>query len=453
LLLKFNKMIKQKILIIDDEENLRNLLSRLMELEGFVVLQAPTSARGMELFKAHPEIQVVVTDVRLPDDNGIQILKKVKGSRPEVEVVVITAFGNIHDGVECMKQGAFDYLTKDDQNDQMVVTIQRAAEKAGMATRIDELEKKLSYKYNFDNITGYSKRIKEAVSLAKKVALTDTSVLLEGETGTGKELFAQSIHYGSSRKKKAFVPLNCSAVPKDLLESELFGFNRGAFTGALNSKMGLIETAQGGTLFLDEIGEMDMGLQSKLLRVIETHTFLRLGDPNEARINFRLIAATNKNLRQEVERGNFREDLFHRLSVFNINIPALRERLDDIEPLANQFLTQFAQSFRKSALIFDPGVIQLFKKYNWKGNVRELRNTIERAVIIAEGNRITEDLLPLEIRSQLKGTGSFSLAENERVLILQALHTTNNNKTEAAKLLNISLATLYRKLEDYKLNS
>jgi DNA-binding NtrC family response regulator len=442
-------MEKPKMLIIDDEENLRKILSRLLELEGFQVLQAQTSAKGMDLFRNNPDISVVVTDVRLPDDSGIQVLKKVKNLRAEVEVVVITAFGKIQDGVECMKNGAFDYLTKDDQNDQMVVTIQRAAEKAAMVNRINELENKLTTRYRFENISGTSSKIREAVEMARKVAQTDTSVLLEGETGTGKELFAQAIHYGGPRRKKSFIAVNCSAMPRDLLESELFGYSKGAFTGASADKSGLFEAAHGGTLFLDEIGEMDMMLQAKLLRAIETQTFIRVGDTRETQVNVRFIAATNKNLRAEVEEGNFREDLFHRLSVFTIQIPPLRDRPEDIEILAPEFLRQFALNFRKPMRNFSPEVMSILRKYPWKGNVRELRNTIERAVILANGDLITNDLLPMEIRFNEHENFPHSLAEQERLHILKILHLTNNNKPETAKLLGIGLATLYRTLEEY----
>ncbi|MFN8206010.1 MAG: sigma-54 dependent transcriptional regulator [Bacteroidales bacterium] len=442
-------MERTKMLIIDDEENLRKILSRLLELEGFQVLQAQTSAKGMELFRSNPDILVVVTDVRLPDDSGIQVLKKVKSLQPEVEVVVITAFGKIQDGVECMKNGAFDYLTKDDQNDQMVVTIQRAAEKAAMVNRINELESRLTVKYRFENISGTSCKIKDALEMAKKVAQTDTSVLLEGETGTGKELFAQAIHYGGARRKKSFVAVNCSAMPRDLLESELFGYSKGAFTGALGDKTGLFEASHGGTLFLDEIGEMDMLLQAKLLRAIETQTFLRIGDTRETQVNVRIIAATNKNLRTEVEEGNFREDLFHRLSVFTIRIPPLRDRQEDIEILAQEFLKMFATNFGKSIRSISPEVLATLREYPWKGNIRELRNTIERAVILANDNLITVDLLPMEIRFNEQEAFSHSLAEQERLHILKILHLTNNNKPEAAKMLGIGLATLYRKLEEY----
>lgn len=445
-----NAMEKPRILIIDDEENLRKILARLLELEGFMVIQAQTATKGLDLFRSDPQINVVVTDVRLPDQSGIQVLKTIREIRPDTEVVVITAFGKIQDGVECMKEGAFDYLTKDDQNDQMVVTIQRAAEKAAMANHIDALEKKLTEKYNFSSITGKSAAITQAIDLASRVAITDTSVLLEGETGTGKELFAQAIHYASTRKKKPFIALNCSAVPKDLLESELFGYSRGAFTGALTEKKGLFEAAHGGTLLLDEIGEMDIGLQSKLLRALESHSFLRLGDTSETQVNVRIIAATNKNLREEAARGNFREDLFHRLSVFTIKIPPLRERPEDIEPLANEFLGQYARSFRKPLYQFSPDCLDLLRKYPWNGNVRELRNTIERAVILANGDPVTADLLPLEIRFGEVEQREYSLAQVEKIHILKVMEMTHQNKVEAARLLNIGLATLYRKLDEYK---
>jgi len=444
-------MKKGKILIIDDEERLRGLLARLLELEDFTVYQASSASRGYEILKANDTIQVVVTDVRLPDESGLEVLKKVHTLYPETEVVVITAFGTIHDGVEAIKRGAFDYLTKDDQNDQMVVTVVRAAEKAAMKERIHDLERTLALRHGFETIIGKSDTLQQCIRLAQKVASTDTTILIQGETGTGKELFAQAIHYTGSRKDKTFITLNCSNFPGELLESELFGYRKGAFTGAVNDKKGLMEAAREGTVFLDEIGDIGLPLQAKLLRVLESHSFMKLGDTRETQIDVRVIAASNRNLREASENGQFRPDLFHRLSVFTIELPPLRERKGDIEILCTYFLNQFATMFKKSILGCDKECIELLNRYPWKGNVRELRNILERAAILCDNGWITASLLPPEFRysSEAAKKQGFGLDEIEKAHILKVLEITGHNKAEAARLLNIGLATLYRKLEEY----
>lgn len=437
------------VLVIDDEQRFRELLSRIIGLEGFQVFQAADIRNGLKIMEQEP-ISVVVTDVRLPDGDGLHLLERLKKEYPLVEVIVITAFGTIQDGVNAMKQGAYDYITKGDEDDHIHVVVDRAAEKARMNAKLHNLEQRVESKYSFDNIIGTSEVIKESITMAQKVAPSDMSVLLQGETGTGKELFAQSIHQASPRKNGPFVALNCSAFPKDMLESELFGFKKGAFTGATESKKGLIEEADGGTLFLDEIGEMDVGLQAKLLRFLENKTFTKLGDTKQQSVELRIIAATNRQLKQEAENGHFRDDLYYRLAGFTIKIPPLRDRRSDIPQLANFFLKQLNKRPRG----IHEEALELLKAYNWRGNIRELKNIIERAAILAEGDIITPDLLPPELCGKATSaqiSTDSSLKEVERAHIQRVLNAVNGNKTKAAEILEIGTSTLYRKIEEYSL--
>lgn len=440
---------KGHILIIDDEEKLRSLLSRIIELEEFKVFQASTAKRGLELLELEKSIDLVITDVKLPDDNGIDLLSKIKLKYPFCEVIVMTAFGTIHDGVKAMKLGAFDYFTKGDDNEQIIPACNRAIEKVKLHKRIYELENKLETKFSFDIILGKSKSITDTIKMAQKVAPTDSTVLLEGETGVGKELFAQAIHNASSRKTKAFVAVNCSAFPKDLLESELFGHKKGAFTGATNDKKGLFEEANEGTLFLDEMGEMNLDLQAKLLRVLETQTFIKVGDSKPTKVNVRIIVATNRNLKKESEQEHFRSDLYYRLSTFKINIPALRSRKEDIEEIANYFLSVYSGKIKKRITSMDKAFLAKLKSYEWRGNIRELKNIIERAIILSETETLTADLLPSEITTNDFTTSDTSLESVEKIHIQKILLLSKGNKTKAAEMLGIGLTTLYRKMEEY----
>ena len=323
--LKTYRIDMSKILIIDDEVQIRTLLTRMMELEGYDVCQAGDCRAALkQLELQNPD--VVLCDVFLPDGNGVDLVLAIKKAAPNVEVILLTAHGNIPDGVQAIKNGAFDYITKGDDNNKIIPLISRAVEKARMNVRLEKLEKKVGQTYSFDSILGESKVLKDAVSLAQKVSGTDVPVLLTGETGTGKEVFAQAIHYSSKRARQNFVAVNCSSFSKELLESEMFGHKAGSFTGALKDKKGLFEEANNGTIFLDEIGEMAFELQAKLLRILETGEYIKIGDTKPTRVNVRIIAATNRNLSQEIVAGRFREDLFYRLSVFQIHLPPLRER-------------------------------------------------------------------------------------------------------------------------------
>ena len=443
--------MKGTVLIIDDEEKLRGLLSRIISLEGFTVLEAGDAQCGLKLLdKEKEEISVVISDVKLPDSNGVELTHIIKEKYPFIEVIVLTAFATISDGVKAIKNGAFDYLTKGDDNEKIIPLLYKAVEKAQLQIRIVQLEKKVADKYSIDNILGTSAAIQEAKELAGKVAQTDTTVLLLGETGTGKEVFAQAIHEASQRRTKPFVAVNCSALGKEILESELFGHKIGAFTGAVRDKRGLLDEANGGTIFLDEIGEMNIDLQAKLLRVLETGEFFKVGDSKPTKVNVRIIAATNRDLQRESEQGQFRLDLYYRLSVFQIRLPSLNERTEDIEILTRYFTSIFAAKMNKPVPLVSADFLTALKKHYWRGNTRELKNVIERAVILSGPNLLISSL-PFDFAAASTAPIIFDLAEVEKIQINKVMEYAKGNKTEAARLLNIALATLYRKLKEYHL--
>ena len=445
--------MEYKLLIIDDEKDIRELLAQTLELEDYQVYTAPDGKSGKKILEIH-EIHVVLTDIKLPDINGIALTEELKSISPATEVICLTAFGSIQDGVKAMKKGVFDYLVKGDDNAKIIPLVAKATEKARLQFRIQHLEEKVSKQYGFENIIGKSKVIREVIALSRKVASSDTTVLLTGATGTGKEVFAHAIHAESPRKNASFVALNCSAFGKDLLESEMFGHKAGAFTGASRDKKGLIEEAHRGTLFLDEIGELHPELQAKLLRVLESGTFIKVGETKETTVNVRIIAATNRNLENEIQQGNFREDLFYRISAFTIHLPGLDERKEDIPLLAEHFMQQFAVRMQKKIKGIHQDFLQALQAHSWKGNIRELRNVIERAVILCENEQLTNDLLPFNFQytsGQGVSAGTFKLHDVEKTHIQNVLHYTKGNKTKTAELLGIGLTTLYRKIQEYDL--
>ena len=444
------------ILIIDDEPIIRKLLARMMELEGYEVFQAADRVSGLKLLTAKTP-QLVLCDVFLPDGNGVEMVKEIKELQPETEVILLTAHGNIPDGVQAIKNGAFDYITKGDDNNKIIPIISRAMEKINSRPVQPSGSTVVPVRESaFDTVLGHSRGLQQVIQLARKVAVTDVPVLLTGETGTGKEVFSQAIHNGSARAKQPFVAINCSAFSKELLESEIFGHKAGAFTGALKDKKGLFEEANHGTIFLDEIGEMAYGLQAKLLRVLETGEYIKVGDTKPTKIDVRIVSATNRNLKEEIANSNFREDLYFRLSVFHLHLPPLRERREDIPELAAAFLKFFAAKMGKQVKGFAADCQAWMQSYAWPGNVRELRNVIERALITCD-DYITLDDMPLDFRSStLSGSATdgddFELAEAEHRHIQRVLQYTKGNKAEAARLLKIGLTTLYRKIEEYGIN-
>lgn len=445
-------MSKGHILIIDDEDQLRKLLSRLLALEGYTLHEAGNVRAALKILEKE-DIQVILSDVKLPDGNGVELVHQIRIKYPEIETIVLTAYGNIADGVQAIKNGAFDYITKGDDNNRILPLVSKAMDKARLQFRIRDLEKKIGGKYNFGSILGESPEIQAAIALAEKVAPSDMTVLLLGETGAGKEVFAQAIHQGSQRRQQPFVAVNCSAFGKEILESELFGHVAGAFTGAVKDKKGFFEEARGGTIFLDEIGEMAIELQAKMLRVLETQEFYKVGETRPSKTDVRIIAATNRQLEQEIATGHFRSDLYYRLSAFQISLPSLNERRKDIPLLAGWFLQQIAPKMNKRISGMTPAFLQALQQHSWKGNIRELRNVIERAAILTDTDILDTPVLPFDFQ---QGTGeeasSLKLADMEKVHIVRVLAHAKGNKTRAAELMGIGLTTLYNKIKEYNIS-
>ncbi|MDW9382624.1 sigma-54 dependent transcriptional regulator [Chryseobacterium sp. JV558] len=435
------------ILIIDDEIKLLKLLGIILSQENFNVKEASTARSAMTMLEQY-DFDVVLSDVRLPDAFGVELIKSIKSKYPQLEIILMTAFGNITDAVQAMKNGAYDYLVKGDDNEKIIPLVYKALDK--VKDNKSRVVQQVVIK-GFDQIIGKSPLILQAKKLAEKVALTDAAVLLTGETGTGKEVFASAIHEGSDRKKNSFVAINCSAFSKEILESELFGHKQGAFTGAIKDKKGLIEEANGGTLFLDEIGEMPIELQAKLLRVLETREFIKMGETKVSKSDFRLIAATNRDLEVEIKQGNFREDLYFRLNVFEINLPSLRNRKEDLKVLAKNFIDLFSHKLHLSSVQVSPDYYKALEVNDWKGNIRELRNAVERSLILMDNNILDAGSLPHYSEKVVPESDSLSMRTLEKIHIQKVLQYTKGNKAEAARLLEIGIATLYRKLEEYGL--
>ncbi len=441
---------KKSVLIIDDEPNIRMLLEKILSLEGFDVKSFENANDGIKSIEDN-FFHVALIDVILPDINGVQLTKIIKEKSPDTEIIVMTAFASVRDGIEAMKNGAYDYIEKGKDEDEIILKVKQAFDKASLKTKVNELQSKVDRKFSFSSITGKAKSISDAIELAKKVADTNTTVLLLGETGTGKELFAQAIHEAGRRKDKVFIAVNCSAIPKDLQESELFGYVKGAFTGAVKDKKGFFEAANGGTIFLDEIGDMSIETQSKLLRVLETSTFTKVGDTNNTNVDVRVISATNKDLKSEIEKGNFKNDLYYRLNTFTIDLPSLRERKDDIELLINIFIKKYNEKLKKNISKAGSEFIAKLKEYSFPGNIRELKNIIERAMILSDGSELKTKDLPEEIfeSNLLHENHSDSLKEIEKQHILKVYSENNCNKAITSTKLGIGTVTLYRKLKEY----
>jgi two-component system, NtrC family, response regulator len=443
------------ILVVEDEKKISALLKRIICLEGYTAFEATDLRSALKLIQKE-NIEVIVCDVKLPDGNGIEFTRNVKAKSGIIEIIILTAHANIPDSVQAMRNGAFDYIKKGDDNDKLIPLIGHALEKARLQKRVLQLEHQVTHNFSFENIIGKSPLFLQNIALAKKVAPTHTTVLLLGETGTGKELFARAIHFASKRSSQPFVALNCSAFTKSLLESEIFGHKMGAFTGATKDKKGLIEEANEGTLFLDEIGEMHLELQSKLLRVLEGSEFIKVGDTRLTKVNVRIIAATNRDLEKDVREGKFREDLFYRLNVFSIELTPLRDRKSDIPMLAEYFLHLFAKKANLPVESISRDFIECLERHDWRGNIRELKNVMERAVILATSPQLHVDNLPLDLQQpeykRQPFLSTFNLSAMEKMHIQRVLSHARGNKAEAAKLLSIGLTTLYRKIEEYNLS-
>jgi DNA-binding NtrC family response regulator len=434
-----------KILVVDDEPKMCVILKGMLEEKGHLVATAEDGRKGKELIGGQ-EFDVVITDLKMTPVDGLELLKAVKKTSPETEVVLMTAYASVQTAIEAMKRGAYDYIIKPFDLEEMGLLVEKILEKHHLILENRQLKEDLKPGDAREMILGDSPKMRQVMSMVEKVAQSDVTVLIRGESGTGKELVAEAIHQRSPRSKGPLVAVNCAALTETLLESELFGHEKGAFTGAIKTKLGRFELAQGGTVFLDEIGDVSPALQAKLLRVLQEKKFLRVGGTETIAVDVRLIAATNRDLEQAIAQGRFREDLYYRLSVFPIVVPPLRERPEDVLPLVSHFLEDHGRNLEE----IDKKALEQLKSYRWPGNVRELENVIERAVILAGGVRIGLSHLPFlapgETSADISGD-DLNLEELEKVSILKALEKAGGNKAEAARLLGITRRTLYSRME------
>ena len=455
----------ETILVVEDKESMAAMLKETLEAEGYKVIPARDAAKGIKYLK-DGKIDLVLTDLKLPDKNGIDVLKASKEENNLTPVIVMTAFGSVEAAVSAMKEGAFDFITKPFDTDHLIILIKRALETQRLVTENILLKEEVSSRFGLPGIIGKSRNIVDVAQIVQKVAATKTTVLILGESGTGKELFARAIHNLSSRKHYPFVPINCAAIPKALLESELFGHEKGSFTGADARKMGKFELADKGTIFLDEIGDMDLSIQAKLLRAIEEGEIERVGAITFMKLDVRIVAASNKDLEKAVEEKKFREDLFYRLNVFPVRVPPLRERKEDIPILVEYFINKYCNEMKTPVKSVSKEALDILMGYHWKGNVRELENTIERAVILCDGDVITPDHFvlskevvsgPVTAFSSTEGTlesvAKEALRTAETKRISSALHETRGNKSKAAEILQVSYKTLLTKIKEYGIES
>ena len=447
---------KKRILAIDDEPAMTEWLKILLEHAGYEVKTASMGTRGEELFKAwRPD--AVVTDLMLPDIDGIELVRKFRQLDPEAEVIVITGQGNIPRSVEAVKAGAYDFLEKPVDKDRLLDKLEKSLKQKTLIDENEQLKAKLQDRYKFQNVIGRSKKMHELFDLVESVAASEANILIQGENGTGKELIANAIHYNSKRNKGPFIKINCAAIPKELIESELFGYKKGAFTGATMDKEGLFEMAEGGSLLLDEIGEMPAYLQTKLLRVLQEREYRPIGSDRIVHVDFRLICATNIDLEAALRDGRLREDLYFRINTITLRVPPLRERTEDIPLLCDYFLDKFRQRYQKNVKSLTPAVYHLLIRNRWPGNVRELENAIERAVLVGKGGEIAATDLPESMREESTTATDFvipphrTLAEIEKMAILQTLQRTNWNKQEAAQILGLYRPTLYSKMKKHEI--
>jgi DNA-binding NtrC family response regulator len=455
----------ETILVVEDKESMAAMLKETLEAEGYKVIPARDAAKGIKYLK-NGKIDLVLTDLKLPDKNGIDVLKASKEENHLTPVIVMTAFGSVEAAVSAMKEGAFDFITKPFDTDHLIILIKRALETQRLVTENILLKEEVSSRFGLPGIIGKSRNIVDVAQIVQKVAATKTTVLILGESGTGKELFARAIHNLSSRKHYPFVPINCAAIPKALLESELFGHEKGSFTGADARKLGKFQLADKGTIFLDEIGDMDLSIQAKLLRAIEEGEIERVGAITSITLDVRIVAASNKDLEKAVEEKKFREDLFYRLNVFPVRVPPLRERKEDIPLLVEYFINKYCNEMKTPVKSVSKEALDILMGYHWKGNVRELENTIERAVILCDGDVITPDHFvlskevvsgPVTAFSSTEGTlesvAKEALRTAETKRISSALHETRGNKSKAAEILQVSYKTLLTKIKEYGIES
>jgi two-component system NtrC family response regulator len=450
-------MSKGRILVIDDDPSLRRVLQAQLEKEEYEVEVAASAQETLSVLQLR-SFELLITDLKMPGMSGLDLLKETRLRYPHTIIIMLTAFGTVDTAVEAMKAGAYDYLTKPVHPDEMSVVVRRALEHVRLEEQVRTLRISLNQKYGFESILGRSAVLLEVLDTAARAAHGNSTVLIRGETGTGKELLARAIHLNSSRSNNPLVTINCSAIPKDLLESELFGHRRGAFTGAVADKKGRIELAEGGTLFLDEIGEMSPDLQVKLLRLIQEGEIEKIGSEGKTKVDVRIIAATHRDLQAMIEDGTFREDLYYRLAVIPLVMPPLRERLQDIPDLVESFFRESRNKNNRRDLIMPSALLPYFSRYRWPGNVRELANIVERIVVLARGNEVTIEDLPEFLAQERAGIDALeidlpsqgiSLEAIEKELIVKALHKCDWNQTRAARYLDVSRKTLIYRIEKH----
>ena len=447
---------RTQVLVVEDDAAMRELIHEALTDEGYKVDLAPGGRSGIDRVKAGG-VDLVITDVKMPDLDGLDALREIRTCEPTPHVIVITAFGSIETAIKAVKLGAHDYITKPFDIDALTLAVGKALDERGLRREVARLQREVERPYRFENIIGKSEPMQGVFQLIRRLAGSAANVLITGESGTGKELVARAIHFNSPRAKRPFVPVNCAAIPDTLLESELFGYKRGAFTDARVDHPGLFVEADGGTLFLDEIGDLSPPLQAKLLRVLQERELRPLGATRAEKIDVRVLSATNRDLEQRMRSGAFREDLFYRLNVINIPLPPLRARTEDVLPLARHFLEAAAQRSGKSIAAFSQPALKAMLAYPWPGNVRELENVIERAVALADSPELTPDDLPPQVRERrtadlLAGAlaRNLTLDDIEREYITRVLEAEGGNKTRAAARLGLDRKTLYRKLEEYE---
>ncbi len=453
----------ETILIVDDEKNYLIVLEALLSPEGYEIVTTDSGQEALRLFRGS-DIDLVITDMKMPGMSGMELLEACKATNADVPVIMMTAFGTIEMAVEAMKKNAFHYITKPFQNEQLKVTVKKALDNYRLVKENKLLSQALSERYKFGNIIGKSKPMLKVYDMIEKVAPSRASVLITGPSGTGKELIAKAIHYGSPRKDRPFISVNCAALAETLLESELFGHERGAFTGAVAMKKGRFELADGGTLFLDEVGEMPAALQVKLLRVLQEMEFERVGGTKTIKVDVRVLSASNRNMREDVSAGHFREDLFYRLNVIHIDVPPLRERLDDIPLLVRHFITKYKEETGKGRVELSPEVWKRLYRYNWPGNVRELENVMERAVVLSKGETITSEDLPEDLRGAETEFDvdrfvpanvplQVALEKIEEALIRRALVACHHVQAHAAEMLGITKSNIQYKMKKYDISA
>ncbi len=445
-----------RVLVVEDHEPERRAVSQILRAEGFTVFGSESADKALGYIDEN--IDIVISDLNMGDVSGMDLLQLWKKRQPDTQFILVSGQATVHSAVEAMKNGAYDYLTKPINSDELVLLIRRAIDATKKDKEIDHLRRQLDQKFGLDQIIGESKLMKDVFSKIQRAAPVDSTVLILGETGTGKELVAQALHQNGPRKKGPFVAVNAAAVPASLVESELFGHVRGAFTGATDKRIGRFEQADGGTLFIDEIGDLELGLQAKLLRVLETLTLTPVGGHEDRKVDVRVLAATRQDIRKMVEEGKFREDLFYRLNVVTITLPPLRNRPEDIPLLVEHFLHQISTSKRTTGKRMTPEVLRRLMAHRWKGNVRELRHSMEQMMVLSDGELLTEVDLPDEIRDAVPTVAGprelptgLTMDELEKLAIAKALDSCNGNRTHAAQRLDISVRTLQRKLAQYDL--